>query len=626
MHDFLTLPVAAARSETRPGLILQRLPLAREVALRDLYLRIPRRAGPAACRVEDGALRIARGTAVSFDTYFGAFFEQAWRGPTDLRSLVVDIEARGGFALRVIRRSAAGEETLLHEVRHRRFDGRLSIPLRAPLLPAGGGRLFAELTATRDCVVEALEWRTPDTPHDSEVGLVPVFCTFGREEQLAAVLRSFAAEPDCWQGLPAIVVVNQGRPGLAEHPAFTALPRRFAARLRIVEQGNFGGAGGFTRGMLEARTVPGATHILLMDDDVAAEPEAVRRTVAFFTIARPRQVLGGHMLDMLRPTHLYEAGAQVDHGRLALRPLKLGLKLAERRTLDALIRPEPMHYNGWWYFALPIPLLEEAGLPLPCFIRGDDVEYGLRLHGLGAPIVTMPGVAIWHEPFYVKLNGWQLYYEVRNMLAAAAVHMPTPPRRLAVLLLKQFLLHLLTYRYYGAALVLRAVEDYLQGPAVLEGHPGAIHAALNDDRAAFPPEKLPPGQVVEPAPPVRDLRGLADALARLAGALLRGGLRPARGGAPRRVAAHDLVWFRVTGVEAVAVDTGWDACLPVFRRSPSAFRALVSRAIPLLRRVLREGDAVADAWRESHHRLTSTAFWQDYLGQASSGGRRRGGA
>lgn len=136
----------------------------------------------------------------------------------------------------------------------------------------------------------------------------------------------------------------------------------------------------------------------------------------------------------------------MDTERLHAKPLMFGMPLRERGALDAVSRSEPMHCNGWWFFGLPLALLEEAGLPLPCFIRGDDVEFGLRLHGLGAVTVALPGAAIWHEPFYVKLNGWRLFYEIRNALVAAAVHVPRPAPRLATMLLKRLLFYLLTFR------------------------------------------------------------------------------------------------------------------------------------------------------------------------------------
>ncbi len=617
MDDLAFARTAPRRSSgMTPGLVLQRLPLGRDVALRDLYLRTrDGSAFPVNCRM-DGALLVAEhGAALSFDTYFGAFFEQAWRGPTMLRSLMLGLKASGSFALRILRRSAEGEEVVLHEEAVTDLDGWLSVPLPAPPNPAAGGRLFPEITALRGgCSIETLEWYTPDTPVRMPVGLVPVFCTFGREQQLGAVLASLAAEPSCWQDLPAIVVVNQGRPDLAGHAALQDLPDDFAARLTILEQGNFGGAGGFTRGLLAAREVPSATHALLMDDDVAAEPEALRRATAFFAIAQPRHVLGGHMLDMLRPTRLYEAGANVDPHRLFLRPLRLDLPLRERATLDLLTRPEPMHYNGWWFFALPLELLEEAGLPLPCFIRGDDVEYGLRLHAMGVPIVALPGVAIWHEPFYVKLNNWQLYYETRNMLVAAAEHLPRSARSLALLLLKRLLFYLLTYRYYSAALLLRAIEDYLRGPALFEADPRPIHAGLDEIRSAYPPEEIGRDRVVPETRMPPDPRTVAGFVVLLAWAVLRNLVVPSRPAAPIRIEARDLLWFRVIGLDNVVANSPWDARPPVFRRSRATFRRLLVQGVRVLLRVLREGEQVANAWRNARPGLTSAASWSRYLG------------
>ena len=611
----------SARGATKAGgLVLQRLPLAPSPALRDLYVRPLRGSIPERIRVEGGALLLAPRAAVSFDTYFGAFFEPAWRGGTRLRSLTLVLRAKGSLALRVLRRNAEGEAHVLHEQHLPRADGAIEVPLPAPGLPAAAGRLFAEITALgRGCRITALEWRSADT-RPSEVGLVPVFCTFGREEQLGAALAGLAAEPGCWRALPRLVVVSQGRPGLAAHPAITALPETFRARLMILEQGNLGGAGGFTRGLLAAREVPGATHVVLMDDDVAVEPEALRRTAAWFAIAHPGQVLGGHMLDLIRPTQLYEAGARVDPVTWRLKPLLHCQPLRERRVLDALIRPPPVHYNGWWYFALPLTVLEEAGLPMPCFIRGDDVEYGLRLIARGIPIRGLPGAAIWHEPFYAKLHGWQDYYEFRNMLAAAARHMPRSAAGIARMMLKRLLGHLLCHRYYQAVLVLRAVEDWLRGPeAIFGAAPGPIHADLQALRRAYPMEQHPAGAPLEPQKVPPDPHGPAAMMARLLRALLRHALVRERAIPPRLLSAGDFLWFRMPGLEAVAVDSGWETELPVFRRSRPAFRHLLRQALHLYLRVLREGDAARAAWQDAFPHFTSEDVWRRYLGLPVTG-------
>lgn len=64
------------------------------------------------------------------------------------------------------------------------------------------------------------------------------------------------------------------------------------------------------------------------------------------------------------------------------------------RRMTDVVRNEynlPMDYNGWWYCC--VPLAEQfRGFPLPVFIHGDDIEYGLRFDG---NIMTMNGIGVW---------------------------------------------------------------------------------------------------------------------------------------------------------------------------------------------------------------------------------------
>jgi galactofuranosylgalactofuranosylrhamnosyl-N-acetylglucosaminyl-diphospho-decaprenol beta-1,5/1,6-galactofuranosyltransferase len=242
----------------------------------------------------------------------------------------------------------------------------------------------------------------------------------------------------------------------------------------------------------------------------------------------------------------------------------------------------------------------------------------VRLHEMGAPIVGLPGAAIWHEPFYTKLNGWQLYYETRNMLVAAAIHFPRHRLRLSLLLLKRLLIYLLTYRYYSAALVLRAIEDYLEGPSVYERQPQAIHASLDRDKTKFPPEEFAREQVARERRLLRDPRTFPGFVFRIVWAILRNWIMPSRRtSVPVRIESRDLVWFRVAWLDQVVVETHWDARLPVFRRSRTAFRELLVRGVRLLIRVARDGDAVARSWRQAHPRFTGEQFWRRYLGLQS---------
>lgn len=59
----------------------------------------------------------------------------------------------------------------------------------------------------------------------------------------------------------------------------TLVPEQWNSdKITIHPNKNVGGAGGFTRGMIESMEQPeDITHVLLMDDDVIILPESIRR-------------------------------------------------------------------------------------------------------------------------------------------------------------------------------------------------------------------------------------------------------------------------------------------------------------------------------------------------------------
>ncbi|HYE48752.1 MAG TPA: glycosyltransferase [Azospirillaceae bacterium] len=599
--------------------LLQRVLVDRPAHLEPLYWR-PAANDPAAGTVpavRDGALELPGGAGVRFDTYFGALFEFQWRLYTAVEDLALELDVAGEVEISLCRRTRESGTRVLARLRSR-GDGR---PLRVPVpdRPAhfrGAGILFAEVSALAPGArITGGRWLAAAARLPGAVGLGLVFCTFNRERELGRVLSLLAADPEARAAVAAVAVVNQGRPGLETHPGFAAAASALGGLVRVVEQGNFGGAGGFTRGLMEVLERPGVTHAVLMDDDVEAETEAFVRTAAFYRFARPGLALGGHMLDGLKPLRLYEAGARVNGASWYLEPIHLDLDVSEPACLDRFLDVVGMHYNGWWYFAVPAEVARREGLPMPCFIRGDDVEYGLRLHGRGVHTVGLPGVAIWHEPFYVKIGGWQLYYETRNMLVTAAVHFRPSRRHLASVMLKRLLTHLLTFRYYNAALVVRAIEDFLEGPGLFDRPPQPIHEGLAAIRARYPQETVPREAVLgglATRPPPRTRPGFALALA---AAVLSNWCRPTRPGAPPGwIAVRNLVWFRMGHAEHVAADTYWDRDIPAFRRSREDFRELLGAGVRVLRRLWRAWPGLGDRWREAHPRFTTPEHWRRYLG------------
>jgi galactofuranosylgalactofuranosylrhamnosyl-N-acetylglucosaminyl-diphospho-decaprenol beta-1,5/1,6-galactofuranosyltransferase len=599
--------------------VLHRIIIDRPAALRQLYWRVlsPDSELVDAVRPEPGgSLRIAKQATVSFDTYFNGLFERHWRLYTHAGAFTLALQVTGRVAIRIWRRTPDTGCTLLHE-QDIAGAAQIALALDTPHFRQAG-LLWFDVTALDEvAVLHSAAWSTRSTGQASaRLGIA--ICTFNRERELGAVLEAIAGDCELETAVARVIVVNQGRPGLIAQPGIAAVAARLGPRLRVVEQANLGGAGGFGRGLLEVLDDSAVTHVCLLDDDVRVEPESLRRMAAFFTLAADDVALGGHMLDSICPTTLYEAGAVV-LPNWAPKPLHHGLDLTDPETLDALLDPYAMHFNGWWMFGFPKRWVERIGMPLPCFIRGDDIEFGLRLHEAGLPTVPMPGVGIWHEPFYLKLGGWQLYYETRNALICAALHQDFTPNRVAVLLLKRLLIQLLTYRYYNAALIVRGIEDGLLGPAILEQDPRPLHAGLAALRDRHPEVWIRRERVLPAAPVAASPRWLPGFCFVMARALLGNWSRPTHGdAAPQRLDVKDLVWFRVLRSDCLAVDTHWDRNLPTYRRNRASFRDLMRAGLSAIWRLRAAAARLRSDWHTALPRLSSIPFWRNYVRHGAS--------
>ena len=613
--DGTTLGLTGSHS----GTVLQRFITDREPARRALYWRDlwaePGAAPSVTCDERDG-LHLAADAALSFDTYFNAFFEAQWLRYTTLQSLLLHVTLSGTALLRVWRH-ALGSKSVVTE----RIAGpglcRVAIPLPGVNFRQHGV-LSVEISAV-DGPVSFLSgaWMTDDLPAEHN-GLAAVFCTFNRERDIARVLSSLVADEAVTARLARIFVVNQGRPGLARNPDIAVAADQAGSKLRVIEQANFGGAGGFSRGLLAALDDPAVTHAVLLDDDIELEPDSLLRMAAFYSFCERDIVLGGHMLDLLHPTTLYEAGAVISERHWAFLPQKYLHDIAKPDALERLSQPYAVHYNGWWCCGIPLQLLREHGMPLPCFIRGDDLELGLRLHQRGVPTVPMPGMAVWHEPFYLKLGGWQLYYETRNLLVAAALHKPFDRKGVVRRIGRQIVTHLLTYRYYSTALILQGVEDFLAGPQVMREHPQDRHAGLTAIKQRYPLSYSPRETVAHEQRVLPIPLGRLRCLGLLVWLLVRNAVRPTCEDPPRHILVEKLHWLTVRQAGHIAIETWWDASLPTFRRTREHHRPLLRQAAGLLLRLYRELPRVAAEWREAAPELTSVPFWKTYLSVADT--------
>ena len=239
----------------------------------------------------------------------------------------------------------------------------------------------------------------------------------------------------------------------------------------------FVGAGGFTRGMIEALKDPAFTHVILMDDDIILNPDVLRKTGYFLSAVKKEwqdAPLGGALIERDIPWKQFECGAFWNRGKIQ----GCGQNLDLRRKDSLLKNTEVQNweYGGWWYCAIPVSAIREKGLPLPLFIHRDDIEYGIRL----GKLMTLNGIGVWHEAVIKKLPQMGEYYDIRNMAIVNAIHYDDwDSLQWKKFLTKWVAGNLLRGRYSYIYLNICAMMDFLKGEKWLEKTDGVeIHAKV----------------------------------------------------------------------------------------------------------------------------------------------------
>ena len=200
-----------------------------------------------------------------------------------------------------------------------------------------------------------------------------------------------------------------------------------------------------------------------MDDDISLEPESIVRTISLFSYAKdPDLCIHGAMMSEELPWMQFEAGSAYEFRSVyPLRALGRGVDLRSRyEAVHDHLEPE-IDYSAWWFTAFPMHVAPQN--PLPVFVRGDDVAFGL-MH-TGRHTVTLNGIAVWHADFALKNNPMSLYYEVRNFaLIDTLVFDNHKWHHLAWRFLGFGFRNAYSHRYLSAEYMIHGMKDFLAGP------------------------------------------------------------------------------------------------------------------------------------------------------------------
>lgn len=586
------------------------------------------------------SVRVRAGEQLSFGTYFNAFPASYWRRWTSVRDVRLKVQTSGTGTVTVYKSNARGT---LQRVDGRHVDGSTTSFFDLSLKPFGdGGWYWFDLASSSgELVLESSEWQAPgEVQRPGQVTLE--ITTMNKPDFCLNNARILSENLDVLTNVKEILIVDQGTQKVEEQEGFAEVRDALGGKLRIINQANLGGSGGFARGMYEA-VDNGSDYVLLLDDDIVVEPESIARLLAFADRCRKPTIVGGHMFDLYSRSVLHTFGEVVDPYRIvpaaphADMEVRHDFSVANLRQTAWLHRRVDVDYNGWWMCLIPTQVIKEIGLSLPLFIKWDDAEYGLRAREAGFATVSFPGAAVWHVSWLDKddLVGWQAYFHERNRLITTLIHSPYKKGgRVLRESVQADVKHLVSMQYFTQHGRIEALKDIFKGPQELHKVLATKLPEINALKSLYPDAQLKDDVDDFPAPKIgRGPLGGAPIGMPSKKELVPWGIKtvarqlikaPDAESAerPQGFLAHrDNRWFRLAHYDSVVVSNAEGTGASWYRRDPKKLKSMLTEATALHARIYREWDRLADQYRKAVKEISSLESWKKTF-EADAEGRK----
>lgn len=404
-----------------------------------------------------------------FNGYFNLFYIEKRKKYTQIDNVSLKIQAVGYKTLFIVHNGVDIASITLESEQKKEYS------IALPYSEYDEGAFWFSVTAENNTLERNLVgWYVSEVEekHFREANICVDICTYKREEYILRNL-SLLKETILEKHLLAVsshlnvYVVDNGQT-LHKNIFVQELVEQCHGTIKIISNKNTGGAGGFTRGMIESLKGAQFSHLLLMDDDAVIEPDCYVRIFALISTLKDEwkhMTIGGAMLRDDFPYILFCAGEWWENGKILNPNKNLDLRKLEIAASPMLMKPgaEFTRYSGWWCCCYSMEVIRENNLPIPLFIHHDDIEFGLRNCSQG--IVFMNGICVWHKAAETIFPGSNIYYDMRNNLIEIALHQIKRPKLVAqIFLIKSMIAAIFRLKYRDIDLLQQAVKDFLKGP------------------------------------------------------------------------------------------------------------------------------------------------------------------
>lgn len=581
--------------------------------------------------IDRNTITLGSGDYVTFCTYFNSFPACYWARWTRVSTIQLTMQASGAGQVHVFRSTARG---LASPVETIAVNGEQAICVNLSLKGLLDGGLFwfeAQAEPQSELTITNAYWSAPTAERvmPAHTTLSIAITTFNRPSYCHNQLKAMAADPGVRERLDTIYCVDQGTDRVENQPGFAATANNLGSQLSYIIQANYGGSGGFSRGMFETVQAGTSSYTLLLDDDAISEPESITRAVSFADYCVKPTIVGGGMLHLDNRTVLHTQGEILNTNQERMysalpRGYNHDFARFPLRDTPDLHRRMDCDYNAWWMCLIPTSIIREIGLSLPIFIKFDDIEYGVRAREHGYNTVSLPGVAVWHQAWHDKNSqrNWEEYFIARNRWMCALLHQDKPSARHALEMMFMDINPGLKFFYSAMALNHMALRDLMRGPEYVVTTMPHTLADVNEARKGFDDTATRPSFDDFPTP--RQRFSIHDApqtpRERLKSGMrtcIRGFFAGKNGVDDERpdvaVPAQFTIWRAFDGVGSALVTSPDGNSVAWCRRDNKLFREQLKRGAIIVRALMSRWDELAAEYRA--YNMASFATWQKIFEQ-----------
>ena len=416
--------------------------------------------------------KLANVNEYKFNTWMNLFAAKKYYYYCDLGNVYLDLKIKGQYKLQITgsNRNFAFDR-IDNVILSQDCDGDTCVQIPYPEKYEGIYFTIIEDKANPIEFYKASYCSDREVNRDNKLAIVT--CTFKREDYINKNIRLFERfieqNPELNDKIKLIVVDN-GK---------TLDVNRSNDRVKIIPNMNAGGAGGFTRGLMDVMEQNvGYTRVLFMDDDVEIFPESFYRTLILSNYLKEEfkdSFINGAMLDLYDKSKFFENLAIQD--KLWVRAFHIAQNLNFNNILKINNIPTSVFENeyekvdtAWWFHCFDVSCVQKKGLPSPVFFRGDDVEWSWRNYG--EHHISMNGICVWHAPFAFRVSKVADYYYLpRNMFYINSIFTKNFKYTYSQYYIENFNYLLKSYDYTSLDLLLKSMEDILKGSNIFRENP-----------------------------------------------------------------------------------------------------------------------------------------------------------